>query len=86
METEENKCVICGKSESQDTKSDYIRECYEMNQDGNWDRGLFCPRLNFIEMAYIKQGFNYVCSNRTMCRARQQSNSKRKRALQLMNK
>ncbi len=82
---EETKCCICNKKESQDTKFDFLRECYKMNQFGQWDKGLMQPRLNFIELPYLRSGSNYVCHNRSRCRARQAKNSidKRKTNLKL---
>ncbi len=76
---EENKCCIFGKKESQDTKSDLLRECFLMSQNGDWDKGLMQPRLNFIEIAYIRRGPNYLCHNRSKCRERQEKNNSDKR-------
>lgn len=76
MSDEENKCCLCGRKESQDTRTDFLRECYEKGQDGKWDKGLMQPRLNFIELGYIKRGFNHVCHNRTNCRKRQPNRKK----------
>ena len=75
----DNKCCLCGRCEDADTKTDFLRECYEMGQDGKWDKGLMQPRLNIIEMGKIIQGYNYVCHNRTRCRQRQRLIARNKR-------
>ena len=65
----ENICQFCGRPESQKTKTDYLRTAYYHN--GKFDKKLFSPyHLKPEEIALLKEGLNYLCSQRTMCRSR----------------
>ncbi len=66
MEEISETCKLCGNME--ETKSNYLRECYFFKNQGKFDSGLYVPRLTYSEKYKLVRGFNSICSNRNRCR------------------
>lgn len=73
--SDDDACVVCN-TPNQGKIHDHLRLMYWFKNIEKFDPSFFVPKLTYDEKYWLQSGFHFICSNRFLCRKRQQKRNK----------